>query len=245
MLVWKQIGKVTTLIITNYYMRPCGLKYNISNKIDWKCACGLTFRTRREFFSHRKHCEKYQSSISNRTTQNFSCGFCDKVINTTKTGYKLHVKHCACNPNRVDAPSKGTYISEDTRAKLKKHAGGYRKNAGRGKKGYYKGLYCMSTWELAWVVYQLDHNQKVEQCKEHFEYMMNGKFHHYTPDFMINGIYYEIKNWHRPDTDFKIEQFPKDKKIVLIEGWEQNKVFVEYTKNKYGDNFDEVLYEKY
>ena len=225
-------------------MRPCGLKYNISNKVDWKCACGLTFRTRREFFSHRKHCEKYQSSISNRVTQNFFCEFCDKTINTTKTGYKLHVKHCACNPHRVDAPSKGTHISEDTRAKLKKHAGGYRKNAGRGKKGYYKGLYCMSTWELAWVVYQLDHNQKVEQCKERFEYMMNGEFHHYTPDFMINGIYYEIKNWHRPDTDFKIKQFPKDKKIVLIEGWEQNKMFVEYAKNKYGDNFDEVLYEK-
>ena len=42
----------------------------------------------------------------------------------------------------------------------------------------------------------------------------------------------------------QIGQFPKDKKIVLIEGWGQNKMFVEYTKNKYGENFDEVLYEK-
>lgn len=73
---------------------------------------------------------------------------------------------------------------------------------------------------------------------------MNGEVHHYTPDFIIDGVYYEIKNWHRPDTDFKIGQFPKDKKIVLIEGWEQNKMFVEYAKNKYGENFDEVLYEK-
>lgn len=73
---------------------------------------------------------------------------------------------------------------------------------------------------------------------------MNEEVHHYTPDFIIDGIYYEIKNWHRPDTDFKVSQFPKDKTLILIEGEEQNKTFLNYAKNKYGTNFDEVLYEK-
>lgn len=174
----------------------------------------------------------------------FTCEFCNKTWSTTKEGYTLHRKSCNKNPMWVSAPSKGSHISEETRQKLKENAGGYRRNAGNGKRGSYKGFYCMSTWELAWVVYQLEHGKKVEQCIEKFEYVMNDKVHHYTPDFVINGVYYEIKNWHRPDTDFKVSQFPKDKTLILIEGKEQNKMFLEYAKNKYGANFDEVLYEK-
>lgn len=143
----------------------------------------------------------------------------------------------------MDAPSKGTHISEDTRAKLKKHAGGYRKNAGRGKRGYYKGLYCMSSWELAFVYYQLEHGKEVLQCTERFEYTMNGEIHHYTPDFIIDGVYYEIKNWHRPDTDFKIKSFPIDKQLILIEG-KENEKYINFVKEKFGENFYEVLYEK-
>ena len=73
---------------------------------------------------------------------------------------------------------------------------------------------------------------------------MNEEVHYYTPDFIMDGVYYEIKNWHRPDTDFKIGQFPKDKKIILIEGKEQNKIYLDYAKNKYGESFYKVLYEK-
>lgn len=65
---------------------------------------------------------------------------------------------------------------------------------------------------------------------------------YYMPDFKIDGVYYEIKNWHRPDTDFKISQFPKDKKIILIEGGDNQK-FITYAKNKYGEKFYETLYE--
>lgn len=73
---------------------------------------------------------------------------------------------------------------------------------------------------------------------------MNDKVHHYTPDFKIDGVYFEIKNWHRPDTDFKINQFPKDKTLILIDGIEQNKKYLDYVENIYGKNFYEVLYEK-
>jgi len=177
----------------------------------------------------------------------FTCSFCGQSFSNKKLEYKTqHENHCKKNPNRVEYKNTGTKVPEETKKRWKQSGrmGGYRKGAGRGKKGYYKGLYCMSTWELAWVVYQLEHGQKVEQCRERFEYIMNEEVHHYTPDFIIDGIYYEIKNWHRPDTDFKVSQFPKDKTLILIEGKEQNKTFLEYAKNKYGTNFDEVLYEK-
>ena len=37
--------------------------------------------------------------------------------------------------------------------------GGYRPGSGRAKTGYYKGIYCGSTYELAWVIYQIDNNK--------------------------------------------------------------------------------------
>jgi hypothetical protein len=179
---------------------------------------------------------------------NFTCEFCKKDFYTMPFAFTRHKKHCINNPNRTEDQSahKGSKVSEKTKTLWNTNGkiGGYRKNAGRGKRGYYKGIYCMSSWELAWVVYQLEHGKIVEQCKEKFEYVMNGKIHHYTPDFIINKVYYEIKNWHRPDTDFKINYFPKNKKLILIEGKKQNKVFLDYVEKKYGKNFYEVLYEK-
>ena len=38
-------------------------------------------------------------------------------------------------------------------------SGGLRHGSGRGKKGWYKGYWCDSTWELAWVIYQLDNGK--------------------------------------------------------------------------------------
>ena len=37
------------------------------------------------------------------------------------------------------------------------NCGGYRVGSGRSKSGYYKGIYCGSTYELCWVIYNLDH----------------------------------------------------------------------------------------
>lgn len=183
---------------------------------------------------------------------NWKCQFCGAEHYSPKCNWTRHEKFCEFNPNKGEnpykghvSPMKGKHVSEETRKKWKANGriGGYRKGAGNGKRGYYKGLYCMSSWELAFVVYNLENGKNVQQCKEHFEYEMNGEKHKYTPDFIIDGVYYEIKNWHRPDTDFKIDFFPKDKKLVLIEGKENDK-YLQYTKSIYGDKFWEVLYEE-
>ena len=49
-------------------------------------------------------------------------------------------------------------------------SGGYRMNSGRGKKGWYKGIFCDSSWELAFLVYHLEHNLYIERCKEKRKY---------------------------------------------------------------------------
>lgn len=210
---------------------------------NWKCSsCGEIFRTRALLKQHRKECCTYDHSQGQLSTKKtYCCKFCGKEWLTTKSGLGKHERYCKSNPNAVSCI--GHSVSEETKKKLREKCGGYRKNAGRGRRGYYKGLYCMSSWELAWVVYQLEHDKQVEQCKEKFEYMMNGEIHHYTPDFKIGDIYFEIKNWHRPDTDFKISAFPKEKTLILIEG-KQNEKYISYVTEKYGKNFTDVLYER-
>lgn len=181
--------------------------------------------------------------------QEFVCEFCGKVWETTKSNYANHIKYwCEKNPNKQIAHHR---LTEEGRKRLSEIAkrrgiGGFVSNSkgGKEKKGYYKGLYCMSSCELAFVVYNLDKGEVVEQCKEHFDYEMNGEKHSYTPDFKIGDIYYEIKGWHRPDTDFKVDAFPKDKTLVLLEGRVQNEIYIKYAKEKYGTKFWEVLYEK-
>jgi len=36
--------------------------------------------------------------------------------------------------------------------------GGKRIGSGRGKSGWYKGYWCDSSWELAYVIYNIDHD---------------------------------------------------------------------------------------
>lgn len=195
--------------------------------------------------------EKAQA-VKNRAKpkkQSFKCEFCGKVWETTKSNYTIHLKYrCEKNPNRKIVFHGPTEEGKKRLSEIAKRRGlgGFVPDSrgGKEKRGYYKGLYCMSSWELAFVVYNLDKGEIVEQCKEHFDYEMNGEKHSYTPDFKIGDIYYEIKGWHRPDTDFKVNAFPKDKTLVLLDGRSQNEIYIKYAKEKYGTKFWEVLYEK-
>jgi hypothetical protein len=72
-----------------------------------------------------------------------------------------------------------------------KFIGGYREGSGRSKNGYYKGIYCGSTYELIWVIYNLDHNIKFDRFPNMIEY--NGT--KYIPDFIIDNTIYEIKGY--------------------------------------------------
>lgn len=59
--------------------------------------------------------------------------------------------------------------------------GGYRQGSGRSKSGYYKGIYCGSTYELCWVIYNLDHGINFTRFPGKLE--ANGVV--YYPDFLL------------------------------------------------------------
>jgi len=115
-------------------------------------------------------------------------------------------------------------------------AGGYRKGSGRSKSGWYKNIWCDSSWELAWVIFNIDHNIKFERCTEKFEYMWNNKKRNYLPDFKIDNHFIEIKGYKTKQFDAKFNQFPLSLKLTVLYG-DDMKSYIDYSISKYGKNF--------
>lgn len=117
------------------------------------------------------------------------------------------------------------------RAKL--NNGGYRKGSGRGKKGWYKGIFCDSSWELAFVMYYCDSNIEVERCTEIRTYEYNGTTKNYYPDFIVDGVIYEIKGYETEQSKCKRDC---NTDIVLLAKFEMKK-YLDYACSKYGKDF--------
>lgn len=121
----------------------------------------------------------------------------------------------------------------------KKPAGGYRRGAGRSKGGWYKGIWCDSSWELAWVIYNLDKGISFKRNTQGFEYNFKGEIHRYFPDFIMNDFFIEIKGILKEKDRYKIEQFPFKLKVLFKKDLKE--VF-NYVVKTYGGDFIK-LYE--
>ncbi len=118
--------------------------------------------------------------------------------------------------------------------------GGIRLGAGRGKKGWYKGIHCDSTWELAYVIWNLDNKININRNTEWFYYMFNDKIHRYYPDFIVEGNLVEIKGYVSDIALAKVQQCPKPVEIISHGKIEK---FINYVKEKYQINDISLLYE--
>lgn len=137
-----------------------------------------------------------------------------------------------------------TVHSEETKKHLSRIAterglGGYVQGSGRGKKGWYKGFFCDSSWELAYVMYCLDNNIKIERNTEKFKYEFNGETKNYIPDFICEGRYVEIKGFDSDEWQAKLMAFPYSIKVLYQDDID---FYLDYAKNKYGKKFTD-LYE--
>lgn len=113
--------------------------------------------------------------------------------------------------------------------------GGLRHGSGRGKKGWYKGYFCDSSWELTFVIYCLEHGISIVRNQEKFPYQWNNETHYYVPDFIMeDGSYTEIKGYRTEQVEAKINQFPK--KLEMIDKYKIKK-YLDYVVGKYGENF--------
>lgn len=146
-----------------------------------------------------------------------NCLTCDKSFKAKVTFNK---KYCCakCNPN----------------------CGGYREGSGRAKSGYYKGIYCGSTYELVWAIYQIDNNIPFKR----FEGVLEGNGIKYIPDFLIDNTIYEMKGFESEDSvNAKTKLAISKGYDVVVLRKEQLKKEFEWVKNNYEYSRLEQLYD--
>lgn len=90
---------------------------------------------------------------------------------------------------------KSASLSKSTKLAVQKAGGNLNRYGVRGRCHYgtYKGFHCDSSYELAFVVYCLEHNIDIVRNKTGFKYEYNNQEHFYYPDFIVNNEYIEIK----------------------------------------------------
>ena len=154
------------------------------------------------------------------------------------------IKKCKYCSTEFDLRKRNSkYCSEECKEKwLKENVkyGGYRKGSGRGHKGFYKGFFLDSTWELAFLIYHLDNNSNIKRCDKKLEYEFDGEKHFYNPDFEIDGIIYEIKGFKTNITEEKLKHLPENSKVLY---YDDMLFYINYCKDKYNVKHLEELYD--
>lgn len=114
---------------------------------------------------------------------------------------------------------------------------GYKHGVGRGRKGVFRGFKCDSSWELAWVVYNLEHNIPFQRCSRVFDYVdPEGVTRRYHPDFELpDGTLVEIKGWMSSLDKFKLSSLKGLPHKVLQK--EDLRPILNYVVQKYGQRF--------
>ena len=218
------------------YCENCGKvidgSYGSGRFCNRHCATiyGNTHRPKRSDESKKKTSISVKNSIkcqiaAERSRKIYHCKYCNKeffISDIRDISGRLYCsKEC-----------KHKYLSE--------HTGGYREGSGRGKQGWYKGIHCDSSWELAFLVYYMDHNLYIERCKEKRQYVWNNKQHTYYPDFITDDGIIEIKGYSTDQWKSKEEQNPDVKVLYKNE----IKPYLDYVINTYGTDFIK-LYDGY
>lgn len=87
------------------------------------------------------------------------------------------------------------------------------------------------------MLYQEEHQIKFKRYHGCFEYKFEGKLHKYYPDFELeDGTIVEIKGYWSKQWQAKLDQLPKDKRLLIL-GKNEMASILKYVKTKYGNDF--------
>lgn len=113
------------------------------------------------------------------------------------------------------------------------------------KYGTYANISCDSSWELAFILYCLDHNISIIRNRiDFFTYNAKGTEHKFYPDFKIEDTYIEIKGRRDETSDLKAQCIPEDVKFKILYK-DDIKPYIDYAVNKYGENYIELYDRNY
>lgn len=100
---------------------------------------------------------------------------------------------------------------------------------GGGHKGRYNRIQCDSTYELAFLIWNLDHGINIARCNSVYPYTYEGKTSSYKPDFVVEGQEVEIKGFMSKRAQAKLDQNPH---IFVIDKIDIQP-FIKYVKSTY------------
>ena len=207
----------------NKYKKYCSIKCanshvvteELKNKISESCKNSEKVKIANSIITENRRFVLDKFRLKKSEIIKFTCLYCGEI------GYDIRN-----NKNRKYHPECG-----------KKTSGGVRKGSSRGKCGWYKGYCCDSSYELAFLIYNLDHNIKIERNKKDFEYIYKDEKHKFYPDFIVNEELVEIKNYRSDLTDAKLKSV--NEKITIYYK-DTITPYLEYVKIKYGKNLIEM-----
>ncbi len=189
-----------------------------------KCARSFSTKARRQEIN-----KKVSRAMSQPERLRF-CSSCKKRI--SKSG-----KSGKCNKCLRSSPDYKKKLSKALKGKV----GGPRLNSGRSKSGYYKGIYCGSTYELIYVIYRIDHGLRVER----FKGILRDNLTSYQPDFIEDGKIIEIKGYHTALVDRKTQlAYDHGYKVDILYKEDLKREF-EWVKNNYSYKQLQELYDDY
>lgn len=110
--------------------------------------------------------------------------------------------------------------------------GGYRPGAGASKSGWYRNIWCDSSWELMFVIYCLDHNMTIVRNTDSWDYTtVDGIQRKYYPDFRVDGKLVEIKGPQRVNDQRKLQAV--DEPIEYVQGMTAMRPYISYVMETY------------
>jgi hypothetical protein len=158
-------------------------------------------------FAGREHPRGMAGKVASNRGKTWEAMYPPQVVDSQRRGAATRMK--AVREALTGSPER----EQARRAKLsivakERGLGGYACGSGRGKKGWYRGFWCDSTYELAFVVWAVDHEIPFERNLELFPYEYQGQVLHWMPDFLLaDGTYIEIKGYLSNQARAKFEYF--------------------------------------
>jgi len=203
--------------------RKCGNSHQKTDEQKFKISQSIK-NSPKALEAHKNQREKFQK-ISK------ICPVCEKSFLVRSSA----VNKIYCNRTCYLSDSKHKYRAQTS--------GGYRENSGRSKSGYYQGIYCGSTYELCWVIYNVDHKIVFSRFKGALE----NQYLKYYPDFILgdNKTIIEIKGFEKQESvDKKTKLAESFGYTVKVLRYQDLQYAFEYVKQTYTDRY-QTLYDDY
>lgn len=207
-----------------------------------KCSfCGRIAKNKNSNKNHELRCKRNPDKIPCGNKKGY-IPWNTGLTKETNEILRRQAEKASENMRGKNNPFYGKKHSDETIARMKANPnmGGAGRGGGRGKAGWYNEYWCDSSWELAYVIYNIDHKIDFKRNKQGFEYLYEGGIRKYYPDFIENETYIEIKGYYDETWILKYESFELPLKVLYKKDM---KKYLDYVTKKYGKDFVK-LYEK-